>query len=157
MTPSPLFIVIEPTGAQAREPAARVAWACEREAGVAEAGVAEAGVAETGVAETGDLARAARRIAALADEHPPFLADPLFDAPRLAALFADAGLGAPPEARDWLLALAPFGQAKSFAAILEAATTRADPDNPATRLLEAWREAAVRAQTKPKKARQPKT
>lgn len=135
---SPLFVVIEPSGAEALGRARRIAWACEGDCGV-----------ETGAG----LKRAAARIAAAAATRPLFLADPLFDEPRLADLFAAAGLGAPPEGRDWLLALAPFGQAKSWAAILDAAGARADPANPAERLLEAWREARARS----KKKRQPRT
>jgi hypothetical protein len=140
--PSPLFVVIEPSGAAAREPARRVAWACAGGAGVADA---------QGFAE------AARAIAELARTHPLHLADPLFDAPRLAALFADAGLAPSPEGKDWLLALAPFGQARNLAGILDAAGERADPGNPAARLFEAWREAEARARGPKKPAkRQPK-
>lgn len=130
---SPLFVVIEPTGAHAREPTLRVSWACE---------------AEIGSAHGDDLQNAGQRIAALSKTHALHLADPLFDEPRLAAIFADAGLAPPPEARDWLLALAPFRQARNLAAIMEVAAERAPPDNPAAQLFEAWREARVRAQPK---------
>jgi hypothetical protein len=139
MPRSPLFVAIEPSGAAAREPARRIAWACEGGAGVASAR---------------ELKWAATEIVALARAHPLHLADPLFDAPRLSAVFAAAGLAAPQDGRDWLLALAPHGQARNLAAILEAADARADPGNPAARLFEAWREAADRAQAPPK--RQPK-
>lgn len=131
---SPLFVAVEPTGAAARSPATRIVWACDADAG------------------TAGPAEAARRIAALTERHPLHLADPLFDAPRLAAAYADAKLGSPPKGADWLLALAPFGQARNLAALLEAAAERAAPDNPAERLLEAWRGAREHA----RKA-QPKT
>jgi hypothetical protein len=134
-SPSPLFVVIEPAGAEAQSPARRIGWACEGDAGVA---------------DKDDFAGAARAIASLAEAHPLHLADPLFDASRLAAAFAEAGLAAPPEGRDWLLALAPFGQARNLAAILEAAGSRADAGNPASRLLEAWREVRNRAGGQPK-------
>ncbi len=49
--------------------------------------------------------------------------------------------------RDWLMALAPFRQARHLAAMLEAADARADPDNPASRLYETWREAQARAES----------
>jgi hypothetical protein len=135
--PSPLFVVIEPGGAHARGRPTLVAWASETDAGVARGR---------------GLAKAAARIAEAAAAHPLFLADPLFDEPRLESLFADAGLGGPPPGRDWLLALAPFGQARNWAAILEAAEARSDPQNPAERLLEAWREAKARCG----KTRQPR-
>ena len=50
------------------------------------------------------------------------------------------GTGEPPEGRDWLMAIAPFGQARHLAAMLEAGGARADPRNPASRLLETWRD-----------------
>jgi hypothetical protein len=130
MARSPLFVVIEPTGADAQQPARRIAWACDSGAGTA---------------ARPPFAIAVARIAALAERHPLHLADPLFDAPRLEAAFAAAGDSDVPEAQDWLNALASFGQARKLAAILEAAEARAGAANPAARLLEAWREAAARA------------
>jgi hypothetical protein len=135
--PSPLFVVIEPSGAAALERVRKISWACG---------------SDSGAAEGQGLKAAAARIAEAAASHPLHLADPLFDAPRLEALFAEAGLDAPPAGRDWLLAIAPFGQAKNLAAILETAGARADPGNPAKRLLEAWREAKARSE----KRRQPR-
>jgi hypothetical protein len=126
---SPLFVVVEPAGAAALEPPTRVAWACEREAGVAAAP---------------DLSRAVERIAALAGSHGVYLADPLFDEPRLAAVFTAAGAEPPEEMQDWLMALAPLGQARQLAAMRAAAAERSDPDNPATLLYEIWTEARRR-------------
>ena len=127
----PLFIALEPSGADALGAPTCVAWACAADAGV----VTAAG-----------FAAACRTIAALEETRAVYLRDPLFDAPRLDRLFAENGLRAPSAGRDWLLALAPFGQARNFAAILEAATeSAADPTNPALVLLEAYDEAAARA------------
>jgi hypothetical protein len=127
--PRPLFVVVEPSGAAALEPAARVCWACDRDAGVAAGS---------------EIAAALERIMALAETHALHLADPLFDAPRLGRLLAAAGVQGPSEWRDWLVALAPLGQARRLAAMLEAAEARSDPENPASRLLETWRAARAR-------------
>jgi hypothetical protein len=127
----PLFIVIEPTGALAQEPAVRIAWACNAEAGV-----------------SADLAAAAERITALAGAHAIFLADPLFDAPRLRAALAAARSAPTAEMYDWLAAFAPFRQARHLAALSEAAAASADPNNPAARLFETWRLAKARANQK---------
>lgn len=121
----PLFIVVEPSEAGADQPARRVSWAGPGTAGAVDA-------AEARVALEDPIARASGAV---------FVGDHLFDPPRLAAL----GVPQTDGLRDWLLALAPFGQARNLAAILDAAEARADPLIPATRLLEAWREAKRRA------------
>jgi len=123
---TPLFVVLEPGGADALMPIARISWAGETAAGVAEGAAVDDAV---------------RDLAAMAPGDVIYLGDALFDAPRLDdRLAAGAHIW-----RDWLLALAPFGQARNLAAILAVAETRADPMNPASRLLEAWREAGRRA------------
>ncbi|MGD2134259.1 MAG: hypothetical protein PVI23_15830 [Maricaulaceae bacterium] len=127
---TPLFIVLEPPANDAGAAVSGLCWACETEAGAAR-GRSSGEAAET--------------IAALSKTHPPFSLDPLFDAPRLAAFMAAHGQTLGQQPRDWMLALAPFGQARNLAAILEAAEARADGD-PARRLLEAWREAKARAE-----------
>jgi hypothetical protein len=59
-------------------------------------------------------------------------------------MFAAADAGRATVARDWLMALAASGQARHLAAMLEAGEARSDPENPASRLLETWREARAR-------------
>jgi len=136
-SPAPLFVAIEPGGGDANQPIARISWAGETSDGAAVAGVAEHG--DVNAVAIDD---AVRDVVAMVPGGVIFVGDALFDAPRL----ADRAGAETPIWRDWLLALAPFGQARNLAAILEVAEARADPMNPASRLCEAWREARRRAQ-----------
>ncbi|MCG8441658.1 MAG: hypothetical protein MI723_07615, partial [Caulobacterales bacterium] len=60
-----------------------------------------------------------------------------------------AAMSPAPDVRDWMLALAPFGQARNLAAITMAAAARAprytEPEAAARHMLEVWRETRRRA------------
>ncbi len=97
--------------------------------------------------QAGEAALAA--FEAARDGRPVHLSDPLFESLWLEGLYLNAGREAP-DMRDWMLALAPFGQARDLAAILRAAAPRAPseegPDARAARMLEAYREAKKRSE-----------
>lgn len=96
----PAFEAGDDAGDGAHAPGARFAWAAGDDLG----------------GETDDVATACAAWAG----RTLVLRDPLFEAAWLDAACAAAGL-TPPPTLDWLLALAPFGQARRLAALLEEA------------------------------------
>lgn len=140
-TPStPVFLAFDLAGDPSEPWPDAIAWAGEAVAGALTVG-----------APNGDGAQnAAEAITALAKGGTLFARDPLFEACAMARVFAAAHAGPAPIISDWMLALAPFRQARNLAAIVAVARDRVrvgpQPAVAAAMMLEAWREAKRRAE-----------
>lgn len=132
---TPFFAALRTPMGEVDAVASEVAWADGRSAGAAVLSDA----AGPDALEAFERARRGRAV---------HLKDPLLESLWLEGLYLAAGRDAP-DMRDWMLALAPFEQARDLAAILRAAAPRAPAEETAAEarvMAEVWREAKKRSQ-----------